>query len=190
MAWKRPDPATTKLPESTSSPLGLVDRVALAGEQRLVDLEPVGGAHHAVARDLVAGAHVEQVVEHDRVGRDLDHVAVTHHPSARPRSRTASLSSVRLARTSWKMPMAELATRMSAKVASWIGPITTITASAAPRMALNRVNTLARTISPRVRLVRSPVSLVCPRATRSCTSAEVRPVGAVRQSPPRSTLVE
>ena len=30
-----------------------------------------------------------------------------------------------------------------------------------------------------VRLVRSPVSLVCPRATRSCTSAAVRPVGAV-----------
>ena len=58
-------------------------------------------------------------------------------------------------------------------MASWIGPITTITASSAPRMALKRVNTLARTISPSVRLVRSPVSLVCPRATRSCTSAAV-----------------
>ena len=46
-------------------------------------------------------------------------------------------------------------------MASWIGPTTMITASIAPRIALKRVNTLARMISPSVRLVRSPVSLTC-----------------------------
>ena len=56
--------------------------------------------------------------------------------------------------------MAELATRMSTNSASWIGPITRITATAAPRIALKRVKTLARMISESLRLVRSPVSLV------------------------------
>ncbi len=64
--------------------------------------------------------------------------------------------------------MNALAISTSPKVPSWIGPTTRITASIAPRMALNRVNTLARTISPIVRLVRVPASLVAPRATRSC----------------------
>ena len=49
----------------------LVHRIALAREQRLVDLEPVGLADDAVARDLVAGAELEQVVEHDAFDRDL-----------------------------------------------------------------------------------------------------------------------
>src|SRR5881394_3750666 len=54
-----------------------------------------------------------------------------------------------------------------------------ITASIAPRIALNRVKTFARMISPIVRLVRSPVSFTAPRATRSCTSAVLRPVAGV-----------
>src|SRR5258705_4019642 len=57
-----------------------------------------------------------------------------------------------------------------------------ITASIAPRIALNRVKTFARMISPIVRLVRSPVSFTAPRATRSCTSAAVRPAGGVVNS--------
>ncbi len=57
----------------------LVDRVALPGEQRLVDLEAVGGAHDAVARDLVTESQLEQVVEHDRLDRDVLHHAVAHH---------------------------------------------------------------------------------------------------------------
>ena len=36
-----PSPATTMLPDSTSSPARLGDRVGLAGQQRLVELEPV-----------------------------------------------------------------------------------------------------------------------------------------------------
>ena len=46
--------------------LALVDRVALAGEQRLVDLEPGRRGHDAVARDLVTGPDLDQVVEHHR----------------------------------------------------------------------------------------------------------------------------
>ncbi len=84
-----------------------------------------------------------------------------------------------MALTSWKIPMNALATSTSPKVASWIGPTTRITASIAPRMALNRVNTLARTISLIVRLVRVPASLVTPRATRSWTSTAVNPAAAV-----------
>ena len=61
----------------------LVDRVALAGEQRLVDVEPDFVAQHAVARDLVAGTEVEEIVEHDLFDRDLRDVAVADDPSAR-----------------------------------------------------------------------------------------------------------
>ena len=168
-----PLPATTKLPDSTSSPVVLVDRVALAGEQRLVDLEPVGVAHHAVARDLVAGAQLEQVVEHDRFDRDLGDVAVAHDPGAR---RVEHRELVERALGPHLLDDADERRSRPARcrtVASWIGPTTMMTASIAPRIALKRVKTLARTISPSVRLVRSPVSLTAPRATRSCTSAAV-----------------
>ncbi len=67
-------------------------------------------------------------------------------------------------------------------VASWMGPTTRITASMTPRIALNRVNTFARMISPSVRLVRSPVSLTAPRATRSRTCSAVSPLGGVSNS--------
>lgn len=42
-------------------------------------------------------------------------------------------------------------------------------------IALNRVKTLARTISPMERLLRTGTSLTSPRATRSATSAAVSP---------------
>src|SRR5687767_13609013 len=48
-------------------------------------------------------------------------------------------------------------------------------ASIAPRIALNRVNTLARTIWTVVRVGAAGTSLTCPRATRSATSAVERP---------------
>ena len=65
---------------------------------------------------------------------------------------------MRFAFTSCTMPISALATSTMPNVASWIGPTTAMTASIVPRIALNRVSTLARTISPSVRLVRSPVS--------------------------------
>ena len=83
VAWKRPEPATTKLPGQHLVVDVLVQRIALTREQRLVDLEPVGVAHDAVARDLVAGAEHEQVVEHDALDRDLRVGAVARHARAR-----------------------------------------------------------------------------------------------------------
>ncbi len=61
----------------------LVDRIALAGEQRLVDLEPDRELDHTVARDLVAGAQIEQVVEHDLFHRDLRDLARPDDSGAR-----------------------------------------------------------------------------------------------------------
>ncbi len=42
-------------------------------------------------------------------------------------------------------------------------------------MALNSVNTLARTMLPTLRLLSAVKALACPAATRSATSAAVRP---------------
>ena len=56
----------------------LVDRIRLAGEQRLVDLERGCRPHDAVGGDLVTGAELDEVVEHDIVHRDLVHLAVAH----------------------------------------------------------------------------------------------------------------
>ena len=133
---------------------------------------PSACAHDAVARDLVAGAQHEQVVEHD---------------APRPRSPTASPSRdhPRARRVQHREPV-ERALRphllhdadervgdehdAERRVLDRARPRGSPRASM-PRIALNRVNTFARTISPSVRLVRSPVSLTCPRATRSATSA-------------------
>ena len=153
---------------------GLGDRVRLAGEQRLVDLEPVGVSYPTVGRDLVAGAQLEEIVDHDRFDRDLG-----RSPSRTTRAlgalSTASRSSVRFARYSCTMPMSAFATSTMPNSASWIGPTIRITTSIVPRIALNRVKMLARTISASVRLVRSSATLTWPRATRSATSAAVSP---------------
>ena len=71
------------------------------------------------------------------------------------------------------MPAFAISTRP--KSASCNGPTTRMIASIAPRIALNRVNTLARTIWPTVRVGAAGTSLTCPRATRSSTSAAVSP---------------
>ena len=56
--------------------------------------------------------------------------------------------------------------------------------SRTPSRKLNRVRTLARTISVTVLLVRTTTSLVRPAATRSATCAEVSPVPGVENAPP------
>ena len=60
----------------------LVDRIRLAGEQGLVDLERGGRTDDAVGGDLVTGAELDEVVEHDVVDRDLARLAVADdaHP--------------------------------------------------------------------------------------------------------------
>ena len=66
---------------------------------------------------------------------------------------TASWSSVRLARISCTMPISAFGDQDDAEQAVAGEPTTRMTTSIVPRIALNRVKTLARTISPYVRLV-------------------------------------
>ena len=60
----------------------LVDGIGLAGEQRLVDLQPVRFVHLAVARDLVTSADVDEVVDDDLLDRDLDALPVADDSGA------------------------------------------------------------------------------------------------------------
>ena len=92
---------------------------------------------------------------------------------------TASRSSVRLARSSCRMPISALVTSTTPNRASCGWPTTKIRASKTPRMKLNRVRMFARKISATGRLVRSPPAFVKPRERRSATCALVRPAGGV-----------
>jgi hypothetical protein len=58
-------------------------RLGLAGQQRLIQLQPVGLQHAGIHRDLVAASQLKDVVQHDLVRIDLRCRAVAHH--ARPR---------------------------------------------------------------------------------------------------------
>ena len=49
----------------------LVHRVGLAGQQRLVDLQPVGLDDLAVDQQAIAGAEQDEVAEHHLARRDL-----------------------------------------------------------------------------------------------------------------------
>ncbi|OPZ52048.1 MAG: hypothetical protein BWY91_02478 [bacterium ADurb.BinA028] len=82
---------------------------------------------------------------------------------------------MRLARNSWMIPIALLAMMSSPKAALMSLPVVRTMTSRMPRMALIRVRTLARTISPVERPLRAGMSFVRPSRTRSATSALVRP---------------
>ena len=58
----------------------LLDRVALAGEQRLIEFEARGGEHIAVDHNLVARAELKDVVGDNLADADLDGVAVAPNP--------------------------------------------------------------------------------------------------------------
>lgn len=58
---------------------------------------------------------------------------------------------------------------------SWIGATKSMISHSTPMMALKRVKTFARTISDVEREERTGTSLTSPRATRSATSAVLRP---------------
>src|SRR5918997_1165166 len=75
------------------------------------------------------------------------------------------------------MPMAVLVTRTMPNSASCSGPTVSMTTSSAPRMALNRGRTLARTIIHSGRLVPAGARLTRPSAMRAATSASVSPTG-------------
>ncbi len=57
-----------------------------------------------------------------------------------------------------------------------MGATNSMITQSTPMIALNRVKTLARTMSVRERLLRTGTSLTWPRATRSATCALVSPV--------------
>ena len=117
----------------------------------------------------------------------ISHVSPSRTARATGALSTASWSSLRLASTSWTIPIAELTTMTMPNSPSAGDPNTRISTSIVPRMALKRVNTLARTISVSVRLVRSPASLTSPRATRSATSAAVSPPARCGDGPADGT---
>ena len=81
VAWNRPVPATTMLPDSTSSPAAL----ATGSDSPVSSDSSISSPSAAVtmpsAGDLVAGAQLDEVVEHDLLDRDLDGLAVAHHAS-------------------------------------------------------------------------------------------------------------
>ena len=126
----------------------LVDRVGLAGEQRLVDLEAVGGAHDAVGRDLVAGAQLEQVVEHDLLDRDLVELPVADDARLRG-AQHGELVERALGPDLLDDPDQRVGDQDDAEQAVLRdAEDQDRRTSIAPRIALNRVKTLARTISP------------------------------------------
>src|SRR5450755_2859922 len=80
------------------------------------------------------------------------------------------------------MPIAVLNTRTAPNIASCNGPTTTITTNIAPRSALNRVQTFARTIWASVRLGATTATLAWPATRRDSTSREVSPSGAIEEA--------
>ena len=177
VAWNRPAARDRDAARQHLVALVLGDGIGLAGEHRLVELEPVDRAQDPVGRDLVAGARART----DRRARPRSTAISRTSPSRTTRARgafsTASRSSVRLARYSCTTPMSALNSRTKPKSASWPSPNTRMSTNAVPRIALNRVNTLARRISARVRLVRSSATLTWPARTRCATSSAVSPSG-------------
>ena len=90
-----------------------------------------------------------------------------------------SLSSVRLAFSSVTMPMPVLMRMTRPNTASLHDPVTNTMTMAAKMMPLNRVNTLARTMSANERDVDDLTALTCPLSVRAATSAAVSPFSLV-----------
>jgi hypothetical protein len=89
--------------------------------------------------------------------------------------KTESRSNVRFARSSCTIPISAFAISTKPNSASRNCPTSKITRSIAPSSALKRVSRFARTICVTVRVGADGTSFARPVATRSATSAEVRP---------------
>src|SRR6266511_2679173 len=173
VAWNFPDPATTKLPDSTWSAMSLS-----TGSDSPVRSD--SSTWSAVVARTTPSAAIWSPVRSSTTSSSTTSSTPTSRTSRTCGAlSTASWSRVRLARSSWMMPMSALLTRTMPNSASCGCPTARMTTSSTPRIALNRVKTFARTISPNVRLVRSELVFVAPCATRSWTSAAVRPVSGV-----------
>ena len=103
----------------------------------------------------------------------------------------SSRSRVRLARSSWMIPMAEFVmSTMPNRASRGCCNTTSTTKSKAPSRMLKRVTTLERMISLVVRLGRSGTVLTKPARIRCWTSCELRPdsAGSVPSAVIRSQL--
>jgi hypothetical protein len=90
---------------------------------------------------------------------------------------TARRSSARLPRSSCTMPIGVLTIRTSPKSASWIGPMTRIATSNRPIRILKRVKTLVTRIDATDRLLTDGTVFTSPRRRRASTCSDLSPVG-------------
>ena len=178
VAWKRPWPATTIAPDSIWSPGTL--RI---GSDSPVSSDSSSSRPSDERTTPSAGTWSPERTSSRSSSTTCSTGISIDTPSRTTRAigalSTASRSNVRFARYSWTIPISAFTTRTMPNKPSAGEPNTRINASIVPRIALNRVKTLARTISVSVRLVRTPLSFVWPFAVRSATSAAVSPCGGV-----------
>ena len=168
-------PATTVVPGTHLVAVGLRDGIGLAGQVRLVDLQ--AGRWTASCRRPAPDRRCAA-----RSGRPAPRRPSGSRSTSPSRTTrvvgelsSASRSSFRLARYSCTMPIAELTTSTTPNSPSASDPVLRISTNSAPRIALNRVKTLVLKITHSDRDDAWLVALTCPRATRSATSAAVRP---------------
>ena len=142
VASKSPSPSTAKEPESTSSPTRRRTGSDSPVSSDSSSASPSARTRVAVGGDLVAAADPHQVADHDLVDRHLARLAVAQHRRLRHEQRR-ELVEGRLARTSWKVPIATLATRIPRKSASLGLPKMIVAAPNPARIGLKIVNVLA-----------------------------------------------
>ena len=161
----------------------LVDRVGLAREHRLVELQALGCRRPRVRRDLVARSQHEQCRRARRRRCAISCSPPSRSTRACGACMRASLSSERFARNSCTEPMIVFAMALTPKSASCQRPMSSSTRKHAAMMPLKSVKTLARMMLHALRLVGLSNALVSPRAMRSATSAVLRPVALATLAP-------
>ncbi len=180
VAWNRPCPATTIEPDRTSSPIDLatgsdspVSSDSSISKPADSCTSPSAGTWSPARRSSRSSATTPAT--------SISASTPSRTTRARGAFRMARRSRVRLARSSWTMPIAEFATITPPNRPFCHWPVARMMTSNDSNRPLNTVKTLARTISRGVRLVGLSKALVRPAATRSSTSSAVSPLGGVRK---------
>ena len=175
VARHRPLPATTKLPERTSSRVILDTGFASPVRADSSSSRPVAESTSPSTTSWSPGPSA--TTSSSTTSATATSVGVPSRMTvARGAVIRASRSRVRFARSSWAIPIAELATRTSPNSPSRQEPYRRINTSRVPSTRLNHVSRFVRRISATGRLVRERTVFVRPAATRSRTSAAVSPV--------------
>ena len=121
-------------------------RLRFAGEDRLVEREPVAAPKRAVGDHLIACVEQHDVAVDDVFDAALAAVLPSRNTFAVGATSAARRSSVRFARTSCAMPMPAFATRIARKSASCTSPNASVSTPAASRIRLKTVKTFATTM--------------------------------------------